>query len=72
MFIDSILQLTKRIYSNSEQRYWNIILKNNKVLSIYYLNISLYCNGDVFFIKKHRHFFNDINGIHYILIIFYR
>lgn len=63
LFIENILNLHKRINSNSEQRLWNIVLRKSRLISVYYLNISLYCNGALFYLKKHRHFFDDINSI---------
>lgn len=64
-FMESILLLTKRIHFNTEQKYWNYLIKQKKILSIYFLNISLFCNGNLFFNKGKRHFFNDIKGINF-------
>lgn len=62
-FIETVLKTSQDKEINSEQKYWNIIIRINKIISIYYLDIKIFCNGEEFYIKGKRHFFDDLNGI---------
>lgn len=62
-FVESILQLTKLYFFNTEQKYWNYLIKQKRIISIFTLNISLFCNGNLFFNKRKIYFFSDIKGI---------
>lgn len=59
------MEKTNIIKYNSEQRYWNMVLNNRseRDISVYYLNMNIYCNGNIFFNIGRILFFDDFNSI---------
>lgn len=62
-FVNSLNKLLIKIKGRTDQTYWNLEIRKNRMIKIKYLSEKIFVSGKIFFLLEEREFFFDKNSI---------